>query len=820
MKQTRFGILSRVALLVVGIELVAFSLLGWLSIDHFSREIEQRALASIHRVGEMLAADELPISTLERKRLLSDLIGEPYVDGMAIGGSGRVIVSTRPDYLGRKAIEIEALDPQWLTITEKETKFIAGENTLTAVQEIYSPGSAQLLYHVIITISTAKMAAKKQDFVLRAVTVSLLFMLLSSLAIVYSARRLVTRRVNASLATLEHVEKGKLDERIPVTSNDELGRLQQGVNSMISEVAELLVDSRNSAIELKKQKDLLQSIIQNAPLGVFWKDRQSRYVGCNSRFAKDAGFAFPDEVIGKTDAEMVWSDRAEQFRADDVEVMESTTPRLDYELMIQNAEGKELWLSSSKVPLRDKDGEIIGVLGIYSDITEKKKANDEIRNLAYYDSLTGLPNRRMLMERLGNAIAVSDRNNKYAALLMLDLDNFKDLNESLGHEVGDRLLREVAKRVLGTVREVDSVARFGGDEFVIILQSLGDEEETAANRALQIAEKIRTAIDQKFTFDGSSFSHYTTPSIGVTLFRGKGNAVDDLLRQVDVALYQAKKAGRNAIRFFNPKMQTRIDQRLHRVAGLRRALDDGELSLHFQPQVDWKYRVYGAEALLRWQPVQGPAVSPAEFIPLAEESGLIIPLGDWVLGEACKQIKRWEADPSTRDLELAVNVSSHQFRQNDFAEHIGEQIKRYAIRPERLKLELTESVVLSDVDEVIERMNQIRSLGVGFAMDDFGTGFSSLSYLKRLPFSQIKIDRSFVQDITSVQSDAEIVRAILAMSDSLGIPVIAEGVETSEQYDFLRQYGCHFFQGYYFGKPVRIEEWGASVASIQSRFHA
>jgi len=390
---------------------------------------------------------------------------------------------------------------------------------------------------------------------------------------------------------------------------------------------------------------------------------------------------------------------------------------------------------------------------------------------------------------------------------MLDLDNFKDLNDSRGHGIGDLLLCEVAKRITDSVGETGTVGRFGGDEFVVIIEMLGSDESSATRQAMKVAERIRGEIARKYVFESVGFSHYTTSSIGVTIFKEEENSVEGLIKQVDVALYQAKNSGRNTIRFFSPVMQTEIEERARMTMGLRRALDNGELSLYYQPQVDSDGNRVGAEALLRWLPEHGAPVSPAQFIPLAEDSGLIIPIGNWVMAQACSQIKAWEDDPDKNQLVIAVNVSSIQFKQKDFAEQVSRHIERSGINPGRLKLELTESVLLSDVNETVKRMQEIKQLGVSFSLDDFGTGFSSLAYLKRLPLSQLKIDQGFVRDILNNQSDAAIVCAILAMSKSLGLEVIAEGVETEAQYDFLFERGCRHFQGYFFGKPLPIDQW-------------
>jgi diguanylate cyclase (GGDEF)-like protein/PAS domain S-box-containing protein len=453
-----------------------------------------------------------------------------------------------------------------------------------------------------------------------------------------------------------------------------------------------------------------------------------------------------------------------------------------------------------------RDGHPVGAVITFIDITERKAQEEQIHNLAYFDTLTQLPNRRLLMDRIGQALIASNRSGEYGALMFLDLDNFKSLNDTQGHDVGDLLLIEVARRLVANVRQEDTVSRLGGDEYVVMVENMGSDETAAATQAELLAEKLRSALNAPYDAALGGRTHHSTPSIGVTLFLGQTLSVDMLLKQADVALYQAKDAGRNAIRFFNPAMQAAIDTRSALEAALRRGIEQDELQLYYQPQVDSARRIIGLEALLRWIPTDGPPVSPAQFIPLAETTGLILPIGLWVLQTACAQIKAFEADPRTRDLQIAVNVSARQFRQPTFPQQVREAICTAGIKPDRLKLELTESVVLENVEDVIARMLEIQATGVTFSLDDFGTGFSSLSYLKRLPLDQLKIDQSFVRDISTDPNDAAIVRAIIAMADSLGMNVIAEGVETEAQLAFLKQSGCTHYQGYLFGRPVPIQD--------------
>jgi diguanylate cyclase (GGDEF)-like protein/PAS domain S-box-containing protein len=465
------------------------------------------------------------------------------------------------------------------------------------------------------------------------------------------------------------------------------------------------------------------------------------------------------------------------------------------------------WLTISAV--RNERQETTNYVAIFMDISERKRAEEEIQRLAFYDTLTELPNRRLLMDRLIQSLIASERNGSFGALLFMDMDNFKILNDTQGHDIGDMLLIEVARRLKTSVRETDTVARLGGDEFVVILQGLGSSELLAANQAEDIAEKIVAALSE--TYFLGEHEHHSSVSIGVGLFHGRGTTVDELLKRADTAMYQAKSAGRNAVRFFETDMQRAVESRAMMEKALRQALAKNELQLYYQMQVDREQRVVGAEALLRWINEERGFVSPAQFIPLAEESGLILPIGLWVLDTACRQLRRWQAHPSSRHLQLAVNVSARQFRQANFVAQVGEILQKHGIDPTRLKLELTESIVLNDVEETVQKMLALKQFGVQFSMDDFGTGYSSLSYLKQLPLNQIKIDQSFVRDIVIDKSDAIIVKTIIDMSLNFNLEVIAEGVETEEQLNILRQNGCQAFQGYLFSKAVPLTEFESQI---------
>jgi diguanylate cyclase (GGDEF)-like protein len=416
-----------------------------------------------------------------------------------------------------------------------------------------------------------------------------------------------------------------------------------------------------------------------------------------------------------------------------------------------------------------------------------------------------LPNRRLLLDRLHRAVASTARRKTCGAVLQIDLDHFKLLNETEGHEVGDQLLQDVARRLMGCVRDQDSLAHQGGDDFIVILEDLGHEPHEAATRAEMVAEKILQSLREPYQL--GSIGYNSQASVGIAIFHAQEDSAEEVLKRADTAMYRAKADGRNTVRFFDPAMQAALEHRIKLELELRQALPGNELQLYYQAQVDSVGRVVSAEALIRWvHPVRG-LVSPVQFIPLAEESGLILPIGTWVLETACAQIKEWEKKESTRELKLAVNVSARQFRQTDFVAMTRGIIEQSGIDPRYLKLEMTESMVIDNVADTIEKMHQLKTLGLTFSMDDFGTGYSSLAYLKRLPLDQLKIDQSFVRDISNDPNDAAIVQTIITMGNTLGMNVIAEGVETQEQLNFLRLHGCATYQGYLFSRPVPLADF-------------
>ncbi len=460
--------------------------------------------------------------------------------------------------------------------------------------------------------------------------------------------------------------------------------------------------------------------------------------------------------------------------------------------------------------VKDISGNVTNYVSTFNDISLNKATEEEIRNLAFFDPLTDLPNRRLLMDRLKQALASSQRSGKEGALLFLDLDNFKAINDTLGHDTGDQLLQQVAERLTGCVREGDTVARLGGDEFVVMLEDLSEQAMEAAAQTEAIAIKILNSLNQPYQL--GDYKYNNTPSIGITLFNsqeilGQKLETDELLKQADIAMYQAKNSGRNGIRFFDPQMEKAVIERVTMESDLRLAQAGNQFRLYYQMQIDKNGKIIGAEALIRWQHPDHGLVSPIEFIPLAEETGLILPIGQWILETACGLLKAWQQNEMTNHLVLSINVSAKQFHQPGFVAQVQSAVQRYAIQPGLLKLELTESMLLNDIEGIIVKMTLLKEIGILFSMDDFGTGYSSLAYLSQLPLNQLKIDKSFVRNLASKSMDIIIVRTIIGMAKNLGIEVIAEGVETEEQRELLELNGCDFYQGFLFGEPVPLPEF-------------
>ncbi|CAB3640001.1 sensor domain-containing protein [Paraburkholderia rhynchosiae] len=687
-------------------------------------------------------------------------------------------------------------------------------------------------------------------------------------------------------------------------------------------LADDVTDQINAEAEAQRSNQMLEAVIDNIPQRIFWKDLESRYLGCNMAFARDAGLSYPEQVVGKSDADMPWRAFSERLNAHDKEVIDTGMPKMNFEVDIV-IDGVHRTTVTSKLPFTDGDGRVIGVLGSYTDITERKRADlalrlqsraldasvnailitapsplgnlieyvnpafmritgyapaevighdcrvlqrddrdqegvalirqalaanrevsavvrnyrkdgalfwnqlfiapvpnaegvithhigvindvtdlmryqEQLEYQANYDSLTRLPNRNLLRDRLQHALIVAQRQHKGVAVVFMDLDGFKNVNDSLGHSVGDRLLGVVAERLARCTRTSDTVARHGGDEFVIVMTDTVDEQSLIA-----WMERARASISEPVWLDGTEL--YVGCSMGASLFPQDGDDAETLMKKADLAMYRAKDMGRNTFQFYQPEMNASAGARLNLERRLRRALRDNEFLLHYQPQVDIQSgQIVGTEALVRWHDPEGGLVPPSSFIPVAEECGLIGPLSEWVLREACRQNKAWQ-DLGLPPARVSVNLSARVFQQRDIAKLVMQVLDETGLEPQYLELELTESAIMRNAEEAVSMLNELHALGIGLAIDDFGTGYSSLSYLKRFPVDRLKIDRSFVSDIGVSADDETITSAIIALAHSLKLQVIAEGVETSAQLDFLKERACDEMQGFYFAKPLSTD---------------
>ncbi|MGD9969533.1 MAG: EAL domain-containing protein [Sulfuricurvum sp.] len=550
---------------------------------------------------------------------------------------------------------------------------------------------------------------------------------------------------------------------------------------------------------LQTMTDLrISSTVFDSHEGVLVTDIHGTIVRANAAFENITGFG-QDEIIGKTPALLKSGIQSGDFYKELWETLE-TTGKWKGEIVNRKKNGElyHEWLSISTV--MDDYGETTHYVAIFSDISSKKAAENKIHELAFYDPLTKLPNRRQLLDRLEQALNKQSRHETYGMLAFIDLDNFKLVNDTKGHLMGDELLVQAAKRLQGCIRAEDTIARHGGDEFVVMIEEIASGRDEAIHHATSIGEKIIEALREPFELGGELF--YVTGSVGMAIIYDHIQSATDILAHADAAMYSAKQAGRNSYRFFDTELQAVLLKRIEFENAIYKALENREFELYYQLQYNESQKAYGAEALIRWpHPVKG-FISPGEFIPVSEESSLIIAIGEWIIEEACLTLQEWSRDERFSSIIMSINVSAKQFLNGKFVSTIEEALIKYAINPSRLRLELTESIFAHDVSKIHETMHYLRGLGLTFALDDFGTGYSSLSYLKQFAFDEIKIDQSFIRDINRDESDWILVKAIVAMSEALDIEVIAEGVETLSQFEMLRSVGCKRFQGYYFAKPM------------------
>jgi diguanylate cyclase (GGDEF)-like protein len=566
--------------------------------------------------------------------------------------------------------------------------------------------------------------------------------------------------------------------------------------------------------QIKKSNDILEdslrlinNIIDTVSVRIFWKDKNGTYLGANKLFLEDAKLSSKDEIIGKNDFQMPWGKtEAKLYRDDDLQVMNSDISKINFEEIQTNDKGEVTVLLTSKIALKNTNEDIIGVLGSYMDITKQRKIEDELReqkvilsHQAQHDALTGLPNRVLFNDRLEQAIEKAKRNNSKVALLFIDLDHFKEINDSLGHDIGDEILKEVTHRLRGTIRDEDTVARLGGDEFTVILEDLNQGQDASS-----IAAKLLESLAKSMHINDNVL--YVSSSIGISIYPDDGVSAKDLLKFADSAMYKAKDDGRNNFQYYNASMTELAFERVVMETSLRAALKNNEFIVYYQPQVNGATdKLIGMEALVRWQHPTMGLVAPDKFIPLAESTGLIVELDRYVMKRAMMQISQWYEQGLNPGV-LAMNLAIKQFQRQDFIPMFKELMQETNCQAEWLELEVTEGKIMTHPEESIKILNEISDLGIELAVDDFGTGYSSLAYLKRLPIDKLKIDQAFIRDLPDDEEDAVITKAVIALSKSLNLKVIAEGVETKEQRDFLVENGCKKIQGYFYSKPIPADE--------------
>jgi diguanylate cyclase (GGDEF)-like protein/PAS domain S-box-containing protein len=557
--------------------------------------------------------------------------------------------------------------------------------------------------------------------------------------------------------------------------------------------------------DFDEKKEILARIIDTVPVRIFWKDRNSRYLGCNTLCAQDAGLETPVQIIGKTDFDLAWKNEATACFVDDQLVMSEESAKLDYEVSVIHENGSIQYLSMSKVPLRGEGKELIGILGAYIDITAQKETVNEIQSArdalgyqAQHDVLTGLPNRVLYMDRLNHAIDKATRTGDKLAVLFLDLDRFKQINDSLGHEVGDKIVTLLGERLFKILRTEDTIARFGGDEFTVLLEDI-----TQISDVSEIASKIIQALDEPFNIDNHQM--HLTLSAGISIYPDDGDSAEILIRNADTAMYRAKDEGRNAYTFYSREMTENTLFNMTMAKNIRNALNVKEFEVYYQPQIDAvTQKLIGMEALLRWQTING-FISPAVFIPIAEDAGLIDKIGEFVFTEATSQMVKWYGE-GYKPGRVAINLSTIELQKESFVETVIQRLADVQCKSDWIELEITEGYTMKHANTAIQMLQKLKDLGIHLSIDDFGTGYSSLSYLQKLPIHKLKIDQSFVRDIPNNINGEAIVKSIIFLAKTMKFDVIAEGVETKAQQDYLVSKGCRLIQGYFNGKPMPASE--------------
>lgn len=738
---------------------------------------------------------------------------------------GMLLINFSTDYLHEHFSKIDLGSDAYLMITDAKSRLIFHPNKAVIGQAIESSlssllngksGSFQIRldgrdvllsyieipakqWYVISVVPKDTLLAPMENIEKVGIAI-LIFNLVLIALFVRAYFRQVASPIRAISDGFRRFQANQLDEKWRLAKQNTMAEINDLVN-WFNSFLETMEVNRRSETSLRIAATAFES-----QEGMLVTDADGVILRVNQAFTQITGYT-SDEVIGNN-PRMLKSGRhdANFYKAMWEKV--DLTGEWEGEIWNRRKNGEAFPEHLTITAVKNSNGFVTNYVATLMDITASKASADQIKNLAFFDPLTKLPNRRLLLDRLQQALASSGRSGKEGAILFIDLDNFKTLNDTLGHDVGDMLLEQVAERLTTCVRQGDTVARLGGDEFVVMLEDLSVEILEAAEQTEAIGNKILTSLNLGYQL--GSHLYHCTPSIGATLFN-KCKSMEELMKQADIAMYQSKKAGRNMLQFFDPEMQDGINTRARLEADLRKAIGNRQFQLYYQVQVDSFHQPSGAEALIRWMHPERGLVAPADFIPLAEETGLIVSIGEWVLDTACAQLKTWQKNESTNRLELSVNVSAKQFHQPSFVSNVNASVKTHGINPMLLKLELTESMLLHDIEKIIAVMNELKGIGVQVSLDDFGTGYSSLQYLKKLPIDQLKIDQSFVRDIATDSNDKAIVTTIILMAHSLNLDVIAEGVETDGQKQFLIDTGCSQFQGYLFGKPVPIEKFEATL---------
>lgn len=580
----------------------------------------------------------------------------------------------------------------------------------------------------------------------------------------------------------------------------------------INNAKKVILLTKELKTDLHEKKELLHRIIETVPIRIFWKDMESRFLGCNRLFAQDAGFESEADFIGKTDYDFSWKNEAKNYIEDDQGVIKSGIGKLNIEEKQTREDGSQAWLSTSKVPLMDANGKVVGVLGAYADITVQKEAmnaiqaaRDALGYQAQHDALTGLPNRILFMDRLNHAIDKATRVSGNLGIMFLDLDRFKQINDSLGHETGDKIVTLLGERLSKLLRVEDTVARFGGDEFTILLEDITQDSDAA-----EIASKIIQVMDEPFVIDNHHL--HLTLSIGISLYPDDGHNAEILIRNADTAMYRAKEEGRNAYQFYSKEMTEKTLYSMTMAKNIRIALEEKQFEVYYQPQIDAvTNKLLGMEALIRWKTAQG-FVSPAVFIPIAEDAGLIDKIGEFVFAQATSQMVQWYGQ-GYKPGRVAINLSTIELQKENFVETIAQRLADVQCNSDWIELEITEGYTMKHANEAIKMLQRLKDLGIHLSIDDFGTGYSSLSYLQKLPVHKLKIDQSFIRDIPGNINGEAIVKSIIFLAKTMKFDVIAEGVETKEQQDYLVSKGCRLIQGYFNGKPMPASEMEVFIKS-------